>query len=40
MSALDNTFAVGTTFEKIVGICGFSHSNRKIWPRTAADIPQ
>lgn len=38
--ALDNNFPVGTTFQQIVGICGFSYDNRKIWPRSAADIPQ
>ncbi len=38
--ALDNNYAVGTTFQKIVGICGFSFDNRKIWPRNAADITQ
>ncbi|MDB4940530.1 MAG: repeat domain protein [Labilithrix sp.] len=37
-TALDNTYAVDTTFTKIVGICGFSFSNRKIYPRTAADL--
>ena len=36
--ALDNTYAVGTTFSKIVGICNFSFSNRKITPRSAADL--
>jgi hypothetical protein len=35
---LDNTFIVGTTFQRIVGICGYSFDNRKLWPRTAADI--
>jgi len=37
---LDNNFPVGTTFDKIVGICGFSFDNRKIWPRGPADITQ
>jgi len=37
---LDNTFAVGTTFQRIVGICYFSFSNRKLLPRSAADYPQ
>ena len=36
--ALDNTYAVGTSFSNVVGICGFSFSNRKIWPRDAADL--
>jgi cytosine/adenosine deaminase-related metal-dependent hydrolase len=35
---LDNTYAVSTPFSKIVGICGFSFSQRKIWPRAAADL--
>lgn len=38
--ALDNTFPVGTTFQKIVGICGWSHGNRKMWPRSMDDLPQ
>lgn len=38
--ALDNNYAVGTTFQSIVGICGYSYDNRKIWPRNAADITQ
>jgi cytosine/adenosine deaminase-related metal-dependent hydrolase len=37
-SALDNTYAVGTTFPKIVGVCTFTYANRKIWPRSAADL--
>jgi hypothetical protein len=37
---LDNTFPIGTSFDKIVGICGYSFSNRKIWPRGDADIPK
>jgi cytosine/adenosine deaminase-related metal-dependent hydrolase len=35
---LDNTYAVGTSFPQITGICGFSFSNRKIWPRSNADL--
>ncbi len=35
---LDNTYAVGTPFQRIVGICGLSYSNRKIWPRSSADL--
>jgi hypothetical protein len=35
---LDNNYAVGTAFPKIVGICGFSFSNRKIWPRSFTDL--
>ena len=27
-------------YRKIVGICGYSYDNRKIWPRNAADITQ
>ena len=37
--ALDNTFAVGTAFGNVVGICHWSHGNRKIYPRSAADLP-
>jgi cytosine/adenosine deaminase-related metal-dependent hydrolase len=37
-AALDNTYAVGTTFTKIVGICGYSFNNPKVMPRGAADI--
>ncbi|HQY64347.1 MAG TPA: amidohydrolase family protein [Polyangiaceae bacterium] len=36
--ALDNVFAVGTAFPKVVGICGYSFSQRKIWPRSGADL--
>ena len=36
--ALDNTYAVDTAFSKIIGIAGFSFANRKIFPRTAADL--
>jgi hypothetical protein len=36
--ALDNTYAVGASFPNVVGICGYSFSNRKIWPRDAADL--
>ncbi|MDF2691968.1 MAG: repeat domain protein [Labilithrix sp.] len=38
--ALGNDYTVGTSFQKIVGICGFSYDFRKVWPRTAADITQ
>ena len=38
--ALDNNYAVGTAFTKIVGVCGFSFSNVKIYPRSAADITE
>jgi hypothetical protein len=37
--ALDNTYALDTPFSKVVGICYFSFSNRKILPRSAADLP-
>ncbi|MBX3229083.1 MAG: amidohydrolase family protein [Labilithrix sp.] len=37
---LDNTFPVGTTFAKVVGICHWSHGNRKIYPRFDADLPR
>jgi cytosine/adenosine deaminase-related metal-dependent hydrolase len=36
--ALDNTYAVSTTFTKLIGVAGFSFSNRKIYPRSAADL--
>lgn len=35
---LDNTYAVGTPFSKIVGVAGFSFSNRKLYPCSAADL--
>lgn len=38
-ATLDNVFAVGTTFTRVVGICGYSFNQRKIWPRSAADVP-
>ncbi len=36
--ALDNTYAVATPFSKIIGVYGFSFANRKIYPRSAADL--
>jgi hypothetical protein len=36
--ALDNNYAVATPFAKIVGVLGFSFSNRKLYPRSAADL--
>jgi cytosine/adenosine deaminase-related metal-dependent hydrolase len=36
--ALDNTYAVSTPFSKVIGVYGFSFSNRKIYPRSAADL--
>ncbi|HSO32421.1 MAG TPA: thrombospondin type 3 repeat-containing protein [Labilithrix sp.] len=36
--ALDNTYALAAPFSKVVGICGFTFSNRKIYPRNAADL--
>ena len=36
--ALDNTYAVDTTFSKVIGIAGYSFSNRKMFPRSAADL--
>jgi cytosine/adenosine deaminase-related metal-dependent hydrolase len=38
VAAIDNTYPVGTTFPKMVGVCGISFSNRKIWPRSLADM--
>jgi len=37
---LKNDYPVGTSFERIVGICGFSFSNRKIWPRSVSELVQ
>ncbi|AKU96518.1 BNR repeat domain protein [Labilithrix luteola] len=37
---LDNTYPVSTAFQKIVGICNFSFTHRKIYPRSAADVVQ
>jgi hypothetical protein len=36
--AMDNTSPAGTTYASIVGVCGISYANRKIWPRAAADL--
>ena len=36
--ALDNTYALNASFSKIVGVCGFSFANRKLYPRNAADL--
>lgn len=36
--ALDNNYAVATAFSKVIGIAGFSFSNRKVYPRSAADL--
>lgn len=35
---LGNDYVVGSSFPRILGICGFSYDNRKIWPRTDADL--
>ena len=35
---LDNTFAVGTRFSSVTGICGQSFDHRKLWPRGAGDL--
>ena len=32
------SFTNGTTFQKIVGVLGYSFSNSKLWPRLPADI--
>ncbi|MBS2018586.1 MAG: thrombospondin type 3 repeat-containing protein [Deltaproteobacteria bacterium] len=38
--ALDNTYALNASFSKVVGICYFSFSNRKILPRNnTTDLP-
>ncbi len=39
-AAMDNTYPEGTVFQTITGICGFSFSNRKLWPRMASDLAQ
>ena len=36
--ALDNTCAVGTTFDAIVGVAGFSFDHFKLYPRFSADL--
>ena len=36
--ALDNTYAVSTPFSKVIGVYGLSFSNRKLYPRSAADL--
>lgn len=36
--ALDNNYPVGSSFASIVGICGYSFDNRKVWPRGAGDL--
>jgi cytosine/adenosine deaminase-related metal-dependent hydrolase len=36
--ALDNTYVVSTPFSKIIGVSGFSFKNRKLYPRSAADL--
>jgi hypothetical protein len=37
--ALDNNYPKDvTTFPNVVGICGFSYANRKIWPRSYDDL--
>ena len=36
--ALDNTYALGAAFTSITGIKGFSFSNSKLLPRSAADL--
>jgi hypothetical protein len=36
--ALDNTYDLGVTFSNVTGVLGFSFSNRKLYPRSAADL--
>ncbi len=36
--ALDNTYPVATPFSQITAIAGFSFAQRKLWPRSAADL--
>ena len=40
LDTLDNNDPVGTKFAKVVGVCHWSHGNRKIYPRTLEDIPK
>ncbi len=35
---LDNTYAVATPFSKVIGIAGWSFNERKMFPRSAADL--
>ena len=35
---LDNTYAVATPFSKIIGIAGWSFNERKMFPRSTADL--
>ena len=36
--ALDNTYVLTTPFTKVVGVCGFTFSYRKIYTRSASDL--
>ncbi len=38
MTGLGNDCPVGTTFTEIIGVMGFSFSDRKLQPRSAADV--
>lgn len=38
VDALDNNYALGTAFSKVIGVCGPTFVNRKIFPRSAADL--
>jgi hypothetical protein len=38
--ALTNDDPVGTKFQKVIGICYWSHGNRKLEPRTLDDVPK
>ncbi len=40
LDTLGNDDPVGTKFQKVVGICHWSHGNRKVYPRTLDDIPK
>lgn len=37
---ITNDEAEGTTYQRLVGICGFSFGARKIWPRSFDDMPR
>ncbi len=36
--ALDNNYDVGASFTRVIGIAGFSFTNRKVYPRDATDL--
>ena len=40
LDTLGNDDPIGTKFSKVVGVCHWSHGNRKVYPRTLEDIPK